>query len=156
MTDTTFVLAPDQSKRLAVGRDAANKIPPPWTFGALAPAGEIRSSIVDLLKYARCNMGQGPLAAACLFAQAPRDDIPGNRRIGLAWWIDLGDGIIHHSCNVPGYHASIAISADHTKAAIALANGGLSVADVAEHVIDSNVSVAEPSRGTSLSLTSLR
>lgn len=146
MTDTTLVLAPGQFKRLAVGRDAANKVSPPWTFGALAPAGEIRSSIADMLKYARCNMGQGPLASACIFAQGPRDDIGGDHRIGLTWWIDTGDGIVFHSGNVPGYHASIAISPDHSRAAIVLANGGLPVDDVAEHVLDPSVPVAQPSR----------
>ena len=61
--------------------DAANN----WHFDALAPAGGITSTVADMLKYVRCNMGQGPLAATCLFAQQPRDTIPGNH-IGLIWW----------------------------------------------------------------------
>ena len=141
MNDTSLVPTADQIKRLAIGRDAKDRIPAPWTFGALAPAGEIRSSLDDMIKFARCNMGQGPLARACLFAQIPRDDMRENR-IGLTWRMDLSDGAVHHPGNVPGYHAAVAISAGHAAAAIVLETGALPVDDVAMHALDERVPVA--------------
>jgi CubicO group peptidase (beta-lactamase class C family) len=141
MNDTSLVPTADQIKRLAIGRDAKDRIPAPWTFGALAPAGEIRSSLDDMIKFARCNMGQGPLARACLFAQIPRDDMRENR-IGLTWRMNLSDGAVHHPGNVPGYHAAVAISAGHAAAAIVLETGALPVDDVAMHALDERVPVA--------------
>jgi CubicO group peptidase (beta-lactamase class C family) len=137
MTATALSLphvATAASPHATVGRNVDNDVVPPWTFDAIAPAGGLRSSINDMLKYLRCNMGRGPLARACLFAQRPRAAMPGNR-IGLVWWTGLTHHIVHHGGDTAGFHAAVAISSDRSEGAIVLANGGLPVEDISIHTL---------------------
>ncbi len=142
MNDTAVEVPGSARARLAAPHtmegDAANN----WHFDALAPAGGITSTAADMLKYVRCNMGEGPLAATCLFAQQPRDTIPGNR-IGLVWWTSNSRGIIHHGGDTLGYHAAVEISRDRKRGAVALANGGMPVEDVAARAFDDSVPVQQ-------------
>jgi len=142
MTDTAIALSADQRARFAVGHDGDGQAVKPWTFQALAPAGAIRSTIADMLKYVRCNMGQGPLARVCEFAQRPRSTFPGNQ-IGLVWWTGDVTPIIHHGGDTAGFHASVAVSPDREIGVVALTNGGLPVDDLAVHVIDAALPVAQ-------------
>lgn len=142
MTETIVALTGTPRTRMAAPHTAEGDPANTWSFDALAPAGAIVSTAADMVKYVRCNMGQGPLAESCLFAQQPRDTIPGNR-IGLAWWIGNTRGIIHHGGDTLGYHAAVAIAPDHTKGVVVLANGGLPVEDVAVHALDPSVPVAQ-------------
>jgi CubicO group peptidase (beta-lactamase class C family) len=136
MHDTAIDLSPEQKTRFAVGHDADGTPVKPWTFQAIAPAGAIRSSLSDMLLYLRANMGQGPLARACLFAQRPRDTFPGNH-IGLIWWTSDSEHFIHHGGDTAGYHAAVALTADRQKGVVVLTNGGRpGVEDVAFHVLD--------------------
>ncbi|HEV3087677.1 MAG TPA: serine hydrolase [Candidatus Elarobacter sp.] len=151
----TRVLAPLAMKETAVAPTAAIRahLAAPhtmdgeaahnWTFDALAPAGAIVSSVDDMLKYVRCNMGQGSLGATCLFAQQPRDTIPANS-IGLIWWTGNVRHIIHHGGDTQGYHAAVAIAPDHTRGVVVLANGGAPVEDVAIHALDPTFPIAKP------------
>ena len=142
MHDTSLALSAEQRTRFAAGGTVDGDAAPPWTITlAIAPAGGIHSSMADMLKYLRCNMGQGPLAKTCLFAQQPRDTFPGNH-IGLIWWTGDTRHIVHHGGDTAGYHASIAIAPDRTRGAVVLANGGLPVEDVAIHTLDATVPLA--------------
>jgi D-alanyl-D-alanine-carboxypeptidase/D-alanyl-D-alanine-endopeptidase len=143
MDDTWLQTTARQVADVAAGHNGDGTPVPEWNFQALAPAGAIRSSLADMLKYLRCNLGQGPLAKACLFAQQPRDSFPGNQ-IGLIWWTDDTTKIIHHGGDTAGYHAGIAISPDHTRGAVVLSNGGTPVEDVAMHVIDPSLAMFTP------------
>jgi CubicO group peptidase (beta-lactamase class C family) len=142
MNDTVVATPGSTRPRLAAPHTAEGDAANTWHFDALAPAGGITSTAADMLKYLRCNMGEGPLAATCLFAQQPRDTIPGNR-IGLVWWTSTTRGIIHHGGDTLGYHAAIEIARDRTRGAVALTNGGLPVEDVAARAIDDTVPVAQ-------------
>ena len=142
MTETAIALTPSEKMRFAVGHDVDDDAVVPWNFEAIAPAGAIRSTVADMLKYVRCNMGQGPIAQACLFAQKPRATFPPGNHIGLVWWSGDLEAIIHHGGDTAGYHASVAISPDHTKGTVVLTNGGAAVDDVAVQVIDPKLPVA--------------
>jgi len=142
--DHTFIEAPGMMQALlAAPHTMDGDVAPNWHFDALAPAGGITSTVADMLKYLRCNMGEGPLAATCLFAQQPRDMLPGDH-IGLIWMTSNSRGIIHHGGDTIGYHAAIAISRDRTRGAVALANGGMPVGDVAAYAFDDTVIVDQP------------
>lgn len=142
MTETAISLTPSEQTRFAAGHDSDDDAVIPWTFEAIAPAGAIRSTVADMLKYVRCNMGQGPLARACLFAQKPRATFPPGNRIGLVWWSGDLEAIVHHGGDTAGYHASVAVSPDHSTGTVVLTNGGAPVDDVAVHIIDSKFPVA--------------
>ncbi len=142
--DHTFIEARGMGQALlAVPHTMDGDVANVWHFDALAPAGGITSTLGDMLKYLRCNMGEGPLAATCLFAQQPRDTMPADH-IGLVWMTGNTRGIIHHGGDTNGYHAAIAISRDRSRGAVALSNGGMPVEDVAAYAFDDTVIVDQP------------
>jgi serine-type D-Ala-D-Ala carboxypeptidase/endopeptidase len=136
MSDTTFAAAgsPDPAA-LAVGHDLAGRALPAWHFQAIMPAGGMLSSVDDMLRYLRCNMGKGPLAQACLFAQRPRAAGAPNHAIGLIWNVNSATGIVSHDGDTSGFHAVVAISRDRQSGVVALSNGPV-VADIGAHAID--------------------
>jgi CubicO group peptidase (beta-lactamase class C family) len=126
--------------RLAIGHDADGKDVHSWEFtDASAGAGAIRSSLDDMVKYLRCNLGHGPLAQTCLFAQRPRDTFTGHR-IGLAWYIDDATGIIQHDGATAGFRSVIMINRSHTRGVVVLSSGP-AIEDVALHLLDPNMPV---------------
>ena len=133
MTDTTFATVPaSDPETLAVGHDLGGQPVPSWHQQAILPAGGIRSSLADMLRFLRCNLGQGPLAAACLFAQQSRAAGTPGHRIGLVWETSVLRGSVSHGGDTAGYHAFVAISNDHQSGVVALSNGPL-VTDIATH-----------------------
>ncbi len=135
MTDTTFATVPaSDPPTLAVGHDLGGQPVASWHQQAILPAGGIRSSLADMLKFLRCNLGQGPLAAACLFAQRPRAPGAPGHRIGLVWETSILRGSVSHGGDTAGYHAFVAISKDRQSGVVALSNGPL-VTDVATHAL---------------------
>ncbi|MGH3534335.1 MAG: serine hydrolase, partial [Pseudonocardiaceae bacterium] len=60
---------------------------PAWEMGALAPAGTLRSSATDLLRYLQAHLRPEatPLAAALRATQVPRVAAKGKDRICLVW-----------------------------------------------------------------------
>lgn len=144
MGETTTSPTQDRLSRMALGHDEDGNPVKPWRFQAFAPAGAIISSLDDMLKYLRANLGQGSLGKACLFAQQPRDAIPGGR-IGLVWWIGNTTHVIHHGGDTVGYHAEIAIAPDHTKGAVVLTNDGAwRVENLAIHAVDAAFPIPTP------------
>jgi serine-type D-Ala-D-Ala carboxypeptidase/endopeptidase len=135
MTDTTFALAPaSDPAALAVGHDVNGAVVPVWHAQSIAPAGAILSNVDDMLKFLRCNMGVGPLAQTCLYAQQPRADGAPGYRIGLVWNINSTDGIISHNGATSGFRASIAVARDRQTGLVVLSNGPF-VDDIATHVL---------------------
>ncbi|GAC1659632.1 MAG: serine hydrolase [Vulcanimicrobiaceae bacterium] len=133
MDETSIKLTPELQSRFAAGHDSDGDPAPSWNFDALAPAGAIRSTLADMLKYLRCNMGQGPLAKYCLYAQRPQASMPGGR-IGLIWWTGAR-GVVDHGGDTAGYHAMVAVSADHQRGVVVLSNAQ-PVEDIGLHALD--------------------
>jgi serine-type D-Ala-D-Ala carboxypeptidase/endopeptidase len=142
MTETSVATPGSTRARLAAPHTSEGEPAHNWTFDALAPAGGITSTVADMLKYVRCNMGEGPLGQTCLFAQQPRATAAG-ARIGLVWLTGGARGIVHHNGATEGYVSAVAVSADHAKGAVVLANGGLDPDDVARNAVDPSVAVAQ-------------
>jgi serine-type D-Ala-D-Ala carboxypeptidase/endopeptidase len=57
MNSTCITLTPELAARRAMGHDDAGQPSPPWKFEAYHPAGDIHSSVNDLLKYAAAQAG---------------------------------------------------------------------------------------------------
>jgi serine-type D-Ala-D-Ala carboxypeptidase/endopeptidase len=135
MTETSFALAPaSDPAALAVGHDLNGAVVPVWHAQSIAPAGAILSNVDDMLKFLRCNMGLGPLAQTCLYAQQPRADGEPGHRIGLVWNINSGTGIVSHGGDTVGFHAFVEIARDRQTGVVALSNGP-AVADIAAHIL---------------------
>lgn len=119
---------------LAAGHDLSGNRIVTWQFQSLAPAGALASSLDDMLKYLRCNMGHGPLAQECVFAQQSRAEGEPRHEIGLVWNINSSNGIISHGGDTSGFHAFVAISRDRQTGVVAMSNGPL-IEDIATHVL---------------------
>jgi serine-type D-Ala-D-Ala carboxypeptidase/endopeptidase len=135
MTGTTFALAPaSDPPALAAGHDLNGAVVRTWHLQSIAPAGAILSNLDDMLKFLRCNMGVGPLAQSCLYAQQPRADGEPGHRIGLVWNINSRSGIISHGGDTSGFHAFVAVARDRQTGVVVLSNGPF-VDDIAAHVL---------------------
>jgi CubicO group peptidase (beta-lactamase class C family) len=141
MSETTVAtVPPNDPVQLAVGHADGAPVGS-WHFQALAPAGGIRSNVIDMLKYLRCNMGQGPLARACLLAHQPRADGESGHKIGLVWWTNPVSGVVSHGGDTAGYHAFVAVSKDRQTGVVVMSNG-IAVADIAVHVLTPSYPIA--------------
>jgi D-alanyl-D-alanine-carboxypeptidase/D-alanyl-D-alanine-endopeptidase len=142
MNETAFLTTGTRDPaQLAVGHDLNGDPVATWHAQAIAPAGTIASNVVDMLQFLRCNMGQGSLKRACLFAQLPRADGEARHRIGLVWNVNSSNGIVSHGGDTNGFHAFIAISRDRQTGAVVLSNGP-AVADIASHLLVPSFPVA--------------
>jgi serine-type D-Ala-D-Ala carboxypeptidase/endopeptidase len=154
MDGTAITPSSADRARFAVGHDADGDVVHSWEFTeAFAGAGAIRSDLVDMMKYLRCNMGEGHLAKVCLFAQVPRATFPGHH-IGLAWWTNDGSGFINHGGDTAGYHALVMMNQDRSKGVVLLSNGP-QVIDIGAHMLDPQYPVSVPQKVESLSAASL-
>jgi D-alanyl-D-alanine-carboxypeptidase/D-alanyl-D-alanine-endopeptidase len=141
MTETTFALTnrPDPNA-LATGHNFSDDAEPAWHAQSILPAGGVLSSAHDMLKFVRCNLGNGPLARDCLFAQQPRANGGPAHKIGLVWNINSTTGVISHDGATNGFLAFVAISADRQRGVVVLSNGP-AVGDIAAHVIDPSIPI---------------
>lgn len=146
MTETALssTMTPELTARMAAGHNDDGDAVKAWNTDAIAPAGGIRSSAADMLKFVGCAMGEGPLAKACLFAQQPRAAFPGGH-IGLVWLHGDIRHVIFHNGATAGFTSCLAVSPDRTEGVIVLSNGGSYVDDIAFHALDAhNVVPAAP------------
>jgi D-alanyl-D-alanine-carboxypeptidase/D-alanyl-D-alanine-endopeptidase len=142
MSETAFATAPASDPAgLAVGHNLAGDSVPTWHMQSVLPAGGIVSNVAEMLKYLRCNMGGGPIARACLFAQRPRADGEPRHQIGLVWNVNATSGIVSHGGDTVGFHAFVAVSRDRQTGVVALSNGP-SVDDIATHVLVTDYPIA--------------
>lgn len=124
MQDTRVALNPDQQQRLAPPYDAARQPAANWDLPTLAGAGALRSTVNDMLLFARANLagGDDPLHAALQMAQQKRHELPDGLAGGLGWLI-ARDGIsLWHSGMTGGYAAWLSVVPPYAVAVVVLAN----------------------------------
>lgn len=97
--DTAITLDPSMQRRLVPGHDRAWQPGRNWSFQALAPAGALRSTARDLLRFGSFCLapGEHPLAAAV--AQSHRVHFAPEKgpALGLGWHLSAheeGEGIV--------------------------------------------------------------
>lgn len=151
MNDTTLVLSPDQRARLAVGHDENLKPVANWDFAVLAPAGGLRSTANDMLKFLSAELGftPSPLRPA-MEAQVDY----GPRRptgvkgldVGLGWHFAAGPTglfsgptkeIVWHNGGTGGYRSYVAFDPATHYGVVVLSNTGLEgvVEDIGIHLL---------------------
>ncbi|HLX90254.1 MAG TPA: serine hydrolase domain-containing protein [Puia sp.] len=125
MNETKEFLRKDDSGRFAKGYQEDGTPSSAWDFKALAPAGAIRSTAFDLLKYANGNLGAapGPLLKAMDLTHAITFN-DGTVRVGLGWhYIKPGtDDVIFHNGQTGGYHSYLAMNPKKRFAVVILSN----------------------------------
>ena len=102
---------------------------PAWTFGALPACGAVRSTMTDLVSFARSVMepSSGRVGEALgLAMQARRDGPARDMRVGLGWMTRTTDGseVVWHNGGTYGTSSFLAVDRERRIAVIALTNAG--------------------------------
>ncbi len=127
LRSTSTVLSPALRARLAPGHLADGMPAPHWNFQALAGAGAVLSTPRDMVVYLQSFMRR-PDAAHKLASQ-PRQDLGGDKHIGLAWISDQvqGQRFVWHNGQTGGYASFAGFTRDGKRGVVVLTNTSASV-----------------------------
>jgi CubicO group peptidase (beta-lactamase class C family) len=127
MDHTAVTLTPWMTRHLAKGHNAAGNMVANWDLPTFAGAGGLRSSMTDMLLFARANLDESGGRLQRLMQQthgvrrsAGRPDMD----IGLAWHIRHVDGhdVVWHNGGTGGYRTWIGFDKARRTAAVVLTN----------------------------------
>ena len=141
----TFV--PTSATGLSHGYTASGLPAAPWTLGASAPAGAIRSTAGDMAIWLRATMeGTAPGAAAAL----PRADFDAADRIGFAWMTTTGrtPAVTWHNGGTGGYSSFLGFTADAGTGIVVLADSAIPVDGAIDLISTESDSAAPTPTGT--------
>lgn len=112
------------------GWDARGRAEQPWTMGAYAPAGGVRSTPDDMARYAQALLDDAAPGAAAL---TPRWDAGGHGRVGYAWFTSRVDGfdVTWHNGATGGFASMLALDRTRAAAVVVLANTAIALDDMA-------------------------
>jgi CubicO group peptidase (beta-lactamase class C family) len=142
MTHTAVTFTPWMKEHLALGHDDRGNVVPNWDLAAaMAGAGAIRSTTVDMLKFASANLHpeRGALEAAMAFAQKERAPAGANSAIGLNWLsLHAGaDTIVWHNGGTGGYRTYLGLVPSRKVAVVVMTNsGGAGADDIGMHLLN--------------------
>jgi D-alanyl-D-alanine-carboxypeptidase/D-alanyl-D-alanine-endopeptidase len=150
MTHTAITLTPWMKDHLALGHDEQGNVVPNWDIAALAGAGAIRSTAMDMLKFLSANLHpeRGPLEKAMAFAHEERAPAGAPTvAIGLNW-ISLhagSDTIVWHNGGTGGYRTYAGIVPSRNVGVVVLTNsGGAGADDIGMHLLSPQIPLAPP------------
>jgi len=99
---------------------------------AIDPAGGIRSTIGDMVKYAKANLApaSSPLEQSIALSQQQLYFIQEhNMWIGMNWIIQPDKGLVWHNGETYGFNSILAISKNHNQAVVAMTDTTVVVKD---------------------------
>jgi len=127
MTHTAITMTPWMTAHLARGHNNLGQVVPNWDVGTLAGAGALRSTMTDMLAFARANLtpGAGRLQRLMATTHAARQSAGRpDMSIGLNWHIRTTDGqdVVWHNGGTGGYRTWIGFDPRRRIAAVVLTN----------------------------------
>ena len=95
-----------------------------WDFDALAGAGGIRSTVRDMLIYAKAAMSGREDVLGGAFTESLKVTYEGRRgpTVAMGWHLDPGKGLAMHSGATGGYHSILILHPESQAGVIVLAN----------------------------------
>jgi CubicO group peptidase (beta-lactamase class C family) len=142
MTHTAITFTPWMKEHLALGHNEQGNVVPNWDLPTLAGAGSIRSTTLDMLKFAAANLHpeRGRLQQAMAFAHEERSSAGApNTSIGLNWiTVHAGaDTIVWHNGGTGGYRTYIGLEPSRKIGVVVMTNsGGAGADDIGIHLLD--------------------
>ena len=113
LNETMPQLSPALVARREKGHGGSGRAVPDWDVAAFGPAGSLRSTMPDMVRFLRVNLdpAPAPLAAALDDAQVPRRRISAEEEIGLAWHIrrHRGAAVTWHNGGTGGFGSFVAM-----------------------------------------------
>ncbi|HEX6810861.1 MAG TPA: serine hydrolase [Planctomycetota bacterium] len=123
MQDSAIALDEAKRKRLAPPHDGDGEPSHTWDLAALAGAGGIRSTVPDMLKFARAQFTQAdPLGKAVALSHEKRHDGLGGPAMALGWHFARDGKTLWHNGQTGGYHAFLGVQPERSRAVCILAN----------------------------------
>lgn len=141
MGDTRIRMTDTLTKRKPDGYDKKGKRVSGWDFACLEACGGIRSTVADMLRFARAAMGSDtPLKAAFAFAEQPwREERLPNRSTGLCWVRNEPPQkpvVIWHNGGTGGYRSYLGLIPDRRCAVVVLSNSDHSVDELGVSLLE--------------------
>ncbi|MDX2035858.1 MAG: serine hydrolase domain-containing protein [Isosphaeraceae bacterium] len=144
LIDTRFELDEARAKRLAPPHRSGGSRAISWRFDALAGCGGLKSTVDDLMRFARANLdadrGATRLDRAMRLAHSPRRETESKTtRIGLGWLSTSGlggeDDLVWHNGGTGGYRSFCGFQRKTRHFVVVLANSDASVDAISLDVI---------------------
>jgi len=145
MTNTAITLTPWMKQHLALGHDDGGAVVKNWDLPTFAGAGAIRSTTIDMLKFASANLHpeRGKLEEAMAFAHQSRASAGGpNATIGLNWMIRTNNSssIVWHNGGTGGYRTFLGLDPAKKTAVVIMTNSsGAGADDIGMHLLDPSI-----------------
>ncbi|HEX7089158.1 MAG TPA: serine hydrolase domain-containing protein [Longimicrobiales bacterium] len=152
MTHTAVDLTPWMQEHLAVGHGADGNPTPLWNLPTLAGAGALRSTTLDMLRFAAAALDPEatPLHRVIAQTQAPRADAGSEEmRIGMGWHIRRAPDrdIVWHNGGTGGYRSFLGLDLARRCAVVVLSNSSADVTGLGFHLLEPRFPL-EPARSS--------
>jgi CubicO group peptidase (beta-lactamase class C family) len=139
MSNTFQVLDPKRKDTFKVYNKEGQEVIP-WSFDAFGPAGGLKSTLEDLLKFANAQfkMPQTPLENAMANTRLFTFFLPPDTDLGLAWHMNLIDDltVYWHNGGTAGSSSYLALSPDKKSGVVILSNSAISADDKGKAILD--------------------
>jgi len=146
MDNTRIVFTPNMIKHLAKGHNNGEEVEN-WDIPALAGAGAIRSSAVDMVKYIQANMGVHKTSlykAMQLSHKTAYENEDQKFKMGLTWHYDNDGEIIQHGGATGGYRAFVGFVNGSQKGVVVLSNSTEGIGDIGLKLLDETFNLKMP------------
>ena len=148
MADTSVTLSKIMQGRLALPYDENLAPAKNWDIAVLTGAGALRSDADDMVKFIAAELGlqASPLTAAMQDTQRFRAANSPKMDMGLGWFIDKRNEppIWWHNGGTAGYRTFVGFRPATKTGVVVLANTGLDVDDIGQHLLDSRFPLIPP------------
>lgn len=127
MKSTVQHLTPALKQRFVTVYNEDGNPTPAWDFDVLAPCGSLRSTVNDLLLYAKANMIKNDSELSKAFELTHQVTFNKDVKIGLSWHIIKVDGAeyIFHNGGTYGCSSFLAFNTEKNLAVVVLSNVGV-------------------------------
>jgi serine-type D-Ala-D-Ala carboxypeptidase/endopeptidase len=128
MPDTLITATGEQAARLAIGHTRRGRPTAPFQLPALAGAGALRSTAIDMLCLLRVNLdpAHSPLASQLERTQRPRLGAGKRMGVGLGWLLAHPPGavgpVLWHNGGTSGFRSFVALARETDSAVVVLSN----------------------------------
>ena len=138
MTSTRVELTRSMKRRFATPHAAYDSPTSSWEFADQPGAGGIRSTVTDMLRFARANLDRpsGKVGEALELAWKKQTKRGQSPALGLGWHISSDGKTRWHNGQTGGFHSMLRINADNETAVIILANTAYDVDDLGRDIMD--------------------